>query len=256
MDQRTDIGNLSNFSRGLLDLLDRVEYRRIVTSEDMETVGVLRSRSYARSGIFEKQYIGSSFVEDSDFDPAVYVFGVYVDEQLLSTLRVHRVTRENRSASSARLFPDVLDPMLDRGMTFIDPERFAVDADFSDDFPGLPYLTLRIATMASVYFNVDGCLACCVPSHSAFYKRVFGFNQLVEPRIPEGVCVPVCLMMENISNRIDVARRYPVFKSHPYEQRLMFDRTLDHGLAPLSILPTARYADAVRRPMPMSLFAS
>ncbi len=254
MDQRTDIGNLSQFSRGLIDLLDRVEYRRIVTREDMEAVGRLRARSFARSNVLEKQ-LGNSLVEDVDYDPNAYVFGVFVDERLVSTIRLHLVTPTHRVGSSTHLFGDILDPLLDSGMSFIDPSRFATDHDFHDELQGLPYLTLRVATMASVYFAVDGCLASCTPSHSAFYKRVFGFRQLAEPRDLPGLRVQGVLLMEDPSNRVDVARRYPVFKSHPYEQRLMFDRDAQQGLAPLSILPTARYADIASLDIPASLFA-
>ena len=83
--------------------------------------------------------------------------------------------------------------------------------------------------------------------HSAFYKRVFGFFQMAEARRVPDYSYPLVLMAEDRSNRVDVARRYPVFKSHPYEQRMMFERSSDQGMAPLSILPTARYADAVSR---------
>ena len=255
MDQRTDIGHLSHFSSGLLDLLDRVEYRRIVSSEDFEAIGRLRARSFARSNVLEAP-VGNSFIEDIDFDPSVYVFGVYLDERLVSTLRVHHVTPWNREGSSTHLFSDELNPMLDRGMSFIDPSRFATDRDFYSEFPGLPYLTLRVATMAAVHFDVDACLASCTLAHSAFYKRIFGFRQVAAARVLPGLRVQGVLMMEDTSNRADVARRYPVFKSHPYEQRLMFDRSVEDGLVPLSILPTARYADAVARSMPMSLLAS
>jgi hypothetical protein len=172
---------------------------------------------------------------------------MYVDERLVSTLRVHHVTPLHRKGSSVGLFGDVLNPMLDLGMSFIDPSRFATDRDMLKEFPSLPYLTLRVATMASVYFDVTGCIASCTPHHSAFYRRVFGFKQLTLPGLMPGLKVEGVLLMEDRSNRVDVARRYPVFKSHPYEQRMMFERSADQGMAPLSILPTARYADAVSR---------
>ncbi len=246
MDQLTSVRELSRFSAGLLELLDRAEYRRITTDEDFEAVGRLRARSFARSDVLDLD-IGEKLIEDIDFDSQAYVFGMFIDERLVSTLRVHHVTPGHRKGSSVDLFGDFLHPMLDAGMSFIDPSRFATDRDVLSEFPGLPYLTLRIATMASEYFNVSGCIASCTPEHSAFYRRVFGFKQLTDPDLLPGLKVNGVLLMEDRSNRIDVARRYPVFKSHPYEQRLMFERGVDRGMAPLSILPTARYADAVSR---------
>lgn len=246
MDQRTDIGHLSQFSAGLLELLDRVEYRRIVTDEDFEAVGQLRSKCYSRSNVLSSAP-GEALIEEIDFDSHTYVFGVYMDDHLVSTIRLHHLTPDHRIGNSMKLFGDELHPLLDRGLTFIDPSRFAADTAFSAELTGLPYITLRAATMASVYFDVDHCLASVTSAHVAFYKRVFGFFQMTEARALPEYSFPAVLMAEDKSNRVDVARKYPVFKSHPYEQRLMFDRSIDSGLAPLSILPTARYADAVSR---------
>lgn len=255
MDQRTDIGHLSQFSRGLLDLLDRVEYRRITSREDLEEVGRLRAESYGRGNVLSGG-AGDSLIDDLDFDEDTYVVGVYSDDALISTLRVHHLTADYRKGSSIKLFGDVLHPMLDKGMTFIDPSRFAANAEYSEEFPGLPYITLRIATMASVYFDVNHCLASVKVMHSAFYKRVFGFFEMAPARLTKDYSFPLLLCAEDPSNRVDVARRYPVFKSHPYEQRLMFDRSADAGFAPLSILPTARYADAAAVRVPAPLFLS
>ena len=133
MDQRTDIGHLSHFSSGLLDLLDRVEYRRIVSSEDMEAVGTLRAESYARGNVLSCD-IGESLVEEIDFDSHAHVVGLYIDDELVSTLRVHHLTPEHRKGSSIKLFGDVLNPMLDRCMTFIDPSRFAAKIFCEDEY--------------------------------------------------------------------------------------------------------------------------
>jgi hypothetical protein len=255
MDQRTDIGHLSHFSSSLLELLDRVEYRRIVSREDMEAVGRLRADSYARGNVYSSD-IGDSLIDDLDFDSHAYVVGVYIDEDLVSTLRVSHMTPDHRKGTSLKYFGDVLHPLLDQGMSFIDPSRFAASSALPEEMSGLPYITLRIATMASVYFEVDHCLAFVKQMHSAFYRRVFGFFDLAGPRSINDLSFPVMLCAEDQSNRHDVARRYPVFKSHPYEQRLLFGRSADEGLAPLSILPTARYADAFSRVSNAAVFAS
>jgi hypothetical protein len=246
MDQRTDIGHLSHFSSCLLNLLDRVEYRRIVNSEDMEAVGRLRAESYARGNVLSCD-IGESLVEEVDFDSHAHVVGVYIDDELVSTLRVHHLTPDHRKGSSIKLFGDVLNPMLDKGMTFIDPSRFAAKFSVAEEYPGLPYVTLRIATMASEYFDVNHCLASVKVMHSAFYRRVFGFFEMAPVRQVPDYSFPLVLCAEDPSNRQDVARRFPVFKSHPYEQRLLFSPVEEGFPAPLSVFPTARYADAVSR---------
>lgn len=255
MDQHTNIASLSHFSSGLLDVLDRVEYRRITTREDMEAVGRLRAESYARGNVLSGD-IGENLIDEIDFDSHAFVVGVYIDEELVSTLRVHHLTPDHRKGSSIKLFGDVLHPLLDKGMTFIDPSRFAANAAFSEEIPGLPYITLRIATMASEFFDVDHCIASVKETHSAFYRRVFGFFELASARRVKDYTYPLALYAEDTANRHDVARRYPVFKSHPYEQRLLFGRGIEDGFAPLSILPTARYADACSRVSNVQVFAS
>ena len=246
MDQRTDIGNLSHFSSSLLELLDRVEYRRIVSSEDMEAVGRLRAASYSNRNVLSCD-AGGRLIDEIDFDSHAHVVGVYIDDELVSTLRVHHLTPDHRKGSSIKLFGDILNPMLDKGMTFIDPSRFAAKASAAEEHPGLPYVTLRIATMASEYFDVNHCLATVKQMHAAFYRRVFGFFEMAPARsLPEYSSL-ICLCAEDPSNRQDVGRRFPVFKSHPYEQRLLFSRVEEGFPAPLSIFPTARYADAVSR---------
>ena len=48
--------------------------------------------------------------------------------------------------------------------------------------PAIPYLTLRVATMASEHFDVDRCLSLVKPQHAAFYKRVFDADTIVSPQ--------------------------------------------------------------------------
>ena len=66
-----------------------------------------------------------------------------------------------------------MNPLLDAGRTFIDPVRFAADPEIMREYPMLPYLTLRIVTMATDYFQTDYCLSVFKPNHRAFYKRIF-----------------------------------------------------------------------------------
>ena len=67
-------------------------------------------------------------------------------------------------------------------MSFIDPSRFATDRDMLKEFPGLPYMTLRVGHDGVRLFRCDG-LHCerAHRMHSAFYRRVFGFKQLTTP---------------------------------------------------------------------------
>lgn len=231
---------LSNFARQMLQFLDRVEYRRIVHAEDLEEIGRLRYRSYRTRNVMNESEV-PSIVDDIDRDSHAYVYGVHADGQLVSTLRIHHITPDHRRGTSYALFPDILDPLLNSGMHFVDPTRFAADPDLLSEYPAIPYITLRIAAMASEYFQADQCLAAVKPEHMAFYKRIFGTSVMAEARSHEGYGIKVGLGAAPIRNiRNAVAVRFPFFKSQPHERRAMF-ADARAGNVPLTILPTAKY---------------
>ncbi len=235
------IGGVSEFTNRLFDIMDRVEYRRIRSAEDMEDVARLRYKAYAKANILPLK--GDMLIDDIDFDPQAYVFGVYYNEQLISTIRIHHITPAHRVGVSYNVFPEVLDPLLDAGQVLIDPVRHASDPDAFEGLPALPYLTLRIATMASDYFDADKCLSLIPPNHSAFYRRVFRAQQLVEPRSGcKGYNIELTLLATEVNVIRELFyRRFPFFRSQPFERRMMFAPLEEFATEPLTILPTARY---------------
>src|SRR5215217_182460 len=147
----------NRFADRLLEILDHVEYRRVETGEDMEDVARIRFKAYKMADILPLS--GSRLIDDVDFDSHAHVFGIYYQERLISTVRVHHVTPEHRVSSSASIFGEEINRFLDAGMTLIDPVRLAADPQVLREMPAVPYLTLRVATMASEHFDVDRCLS-------------------------------------------------------------------------------------------------
>ena len=147
----------NRFSERLLELLDHVEYRRVETGEDMEDVARIRFKAYKMADILPLS--GTMLIDDIDFDSHAYVFGIYFEERLISTVRVHHVTPEHRVSSSGSVFGAEIDSFLDAGLSLIDPVRLAADPEILKEMPAIPYLTLRVATMASEHFDVDRCLS-------------------------------------------------------------------------------------------------
>ncbi|SIR01041.1 hypothetical protein SAMN05880582_105207 [Rhizobium sp. RU20A] len=236
-------GVASQFSERLLTLLDRVEYRRVETGEDMEDIARLRYRAYKAVDLMP--LTGSTLIDPLDFDDHAFVFGIYLDERLISTVRVHHVTPEHRASTAGVIFGQEIDSLLDRGLTLIDPGRFAADPDMdSEDMVAVPYLTLRVACMASEYFDVDGCLTACRPRHAAFYRRTFAAETLVACRKNLGVYnADGTLLMAPVREiRSWLYNRYPVFDSRLFEQRLMFEPDDPATPRPITIRPTARLA--------------
>ncbi|MDX3927695.1 MAG: hypothetical protein QHC90_18040 [Shinella sp.] len=230
----------NRFSDRLLKLLDRVEYRRVETGEDMEEVARIRFKAYQMADILPLK--GSTLIDDIDFDSHAYVFGIYYEERLISTVRLHHVTPEHRVSSSGSVFGKEIDAFLDAGMTLIDPVRLAADPEVLSEMPAIPYLTLRIATMANDYFDADRCLQLVKPQHAAFYKRVFEADTVVGPqKSPGGYKIDLTLLATQVRElRPRLYERFPFFKSEPFERRMMFSRGSDMPVSPLTIRPTAR----------------
>ncbi len=142
------------------------------------------------------------------------------------------------------MFSDVLDPLLDQGKTILDPGRFTADYEASLAFPALPFLTLRIATMAVWHFSVKYCLNSVRPEHVAFYRRVFRSTQFSEARHYHGLSFPIVLYACEIPVMFaDLLRRYPFFRSMEDERKLMFDRNESVKVIRPSVRLAQRLAD-------------
>jgi hypothetical protein len=231
---------LEGFSEKLMRYLDHVEYRRIETSEDLETIEQLRYKAYKAANVLPVAV--PSMIDDADFDPHAFVFGIYYFEELVSTIRLHHVTPEHPLSQSAGVFPDVMEAYLDAGLTLIDPARFAIDPEVAGELPILPYITLRPSIVAAAYFKADRVLQHVRPHHAAFYKRVFYAETVVERRMTEIYGLELTLMATNTHTTGDkLLRRYPFFDSGVHERRLMFGRQeTQRSFDPLTILPSAR----------------
>jgi hypothetical protein len=207
-----------------LDLLDRVDYRLAETAAEKEVIYRLRYRAYLREGAIlpssEKRLTDA--YEDA---PNAWTFGVYVDGELYSSIRVSVLTSEWRMSPSVELFGDVLHPKLDQGLVFIDSTRFVADPDKARSLPELPYVTVRLGSMAGVHFHADFGLAIVRPEHQAFYRRVFLQETWCEPRLYPGLVKPVGLMAAHLPTVRDrVLARYPFLRSSAFERRMLFER--------------------------------
>ena len=234
--------SVSHFAGTLLDLLDRVQYRRADLEAPFDPIYRLRYEAYRREDFIpanSERIAGDAF----DRSPNAMCFGVYIDDELVSSIRLHHVTPRERSSPSRLIYSDVLDPMLDQGKTYIDPSRFTADREATLAFPALPFLTLRIASMASVYFNADHCLSSVRPEHAAFYKRVFMSRQIGGIRYYPGLRFPVvCYAADVPVIRDRVHRRYPFLMATDEEHEALFGNP--GGVVRPFVRPTAREAAA------------
>jgi hypothetical protein len=232
----------SAFVSNIFSVLERTEYRRCESGEDLEDIYRLRYKAYRRTDMVAES--SESLIQDKLDDlPNCHRFGVYIDGALVSTLRLHHVSVSGSTSPSTIVYPDVLMPRLSAGETFIDPSRFAADPDWTKAYPQIPYLTLRLAGMACMHFATPYCLSTIRPDHGGFYRRIYNSELIGELRDYPGLNYQVVLYQANVDAiRTRSFARFPFFRSTPMEQRLMFGKTVAGEPATLTILPTARYA--------------
>jgi len=214
----------------LTRLSARIDCRRAHTSEEREAIFRLRYEAYTREGAISGN-ASEKFSDPYDDTDNVHLFGLYIDGEIASSLRLHVASREIPNFPSLEVFPDVLQPLLDAGNVLIDSTRFVADERLSRVYRGLPYITLRPCMLAAEYFRADHCLAAVRAEHQGFYRRAFNHQVICEPRPYPQLVKPISLMTLHFpSASAGLYQRYPFFHSTEFERRALFDRR--EGAAP------------------------
>jgi hypothetical protein len=205
-------------------LLDRIDYRLAETEADKEAIYRLRYRAYLHEGAIEPR-IDRRLIDRFDDLPNSWIFGVYFDGLLASSIRISLATQDNPETPAVDAFRDLLEPELAQGKVIVDPNRFVADPLRKDKFAELPYLTVRLGYVACAYFNADIGTATVRQEHQAFYRRVFLQEALCAPRPYPTLTKPLCLMAADyLSVREKIFERYPCFRSSYFERRMLFER--------------------------------
>ncbi len=212
-----------SFSERLVDFLDIIECRCLTRDDDLESVFRLRYDAYVREGAIPRDF-SKRFTDSFDRAPNVWIFGVYLDGMLASSIRVHVASPEHPDAPATSVFPDLLMPEIDNGRTIVDPTRFVADHRLARLNPELPYATVRLGFIASEHFGADIGLATVRVEHQAFYKRLFGLKPLGEPREYPSLAKPISLMgIDYPAVRTRILERYPYLRSTAEERAMLFD---------------------------------
>lgn len=222
-------------SQHRLALLERVEYRLAETAADRDAIYRLRYRAYLKEGAIEPnpQHIVTDRYDEA---PNSWIFGIYLDGQLVSSVRISVGSQQHPLIPSTDVFPDLVEPWINDGKVLVDPTRFVADPLREKNFSHLPYLTLRLAYVACAHFNADIGLASVRQEHQAFYSRVFMHQPVSAARHYPGLLKPICLMAVNFpAMRDQVARRYPFFRSTQIERHRLFDPNLAAGGSVVSL---------------------
>jgi N-acyl-L-homoserine lactone synthetase len=212
--------------------LDRIEFRRADSGEQREAIFRLRYQAYTREGAISPNSSGM-FSDHYDETDNAYLFGLYIDDELASSLRLHIASKQHPNFPSLEVFPDLLQPKLDAGKVLVDSTRFVADEALSRLHRGLPYATLRLCMLAAEQFRADDLLAAVRVEHQAFYRRAFNHRLICEPRPYPQLAKPISLMTVHYPTAAgQLYRRYPFFRSTFLERRMLFERPMARSLQP------------------------
>jgi hypothetical protein len=212
------------FSDRVAQLLDRIDCRLADSVEDRQAIFRLRYEAYRQEETIAPNFT-QTFCDPYDDAENAWLFGLYIDGDLASSIRLHVASEDNCDFPSRHVFADVLQPELDAGKVIIDPTRFVIHRDHSRVNPGLTYATCRLAWMAAGYFGAEHLLAAVRAEHQAFYRRTFSHRLLCGPRPYPLLAKPISLMtVHHPSVAEQVHQRYPFLRSTLFERRMLFER--------------------------------
>jgi hypothetical protein len=216
----------SSFLDQIARLSDRIDYRIADSDERREAIFRLRHQAYVRDGTILSSAPGM-FSDRYDEFGNFYLFGLYIDDELSSSVRLHVPSRECPYSPSLEVFSDFLQPELNAGKVIIDATCFVADTNIARLHLGLPYATFRLGMLAARYFGADQVLAPVAAEHQAFYRRAFNYQLICEPRAYPALAKPLGLMSFHYPSEADqLAQRYPFFRSSLFERRMLFERSV------------------------------
>ncbi len=213
----------SSFAERAAKLLEKVEHRCALTSDDKELVYKTRYIAYRRQDLLQARPDERIFDDLYDESPNHWNIMTFIDGEFVSTFRIHVGQGEQAVLPSRAAFDDVLGPFVREQRLIVDPTRIAAKLEFAGKVPELPYLTIRAAWLAAKHFEADIIVSTCIREHQAFYRRVFGFESLCLPRAyPRINRAIVCMALDYNAHKARVEARYPLFRSTESERYKIF----------------------------------
>ena len=216
---------IPSFADSVAELLGATSSKAIRSDRDREDVYRLRYAAYSREGALPPG-APKLFKDRYDDSPHAVTLGVYVEGCLASSIRLHIGTRDCPDIPAMQVFSDYLLPRFQACQVVVDPTRFVVDDAMARRFPKLPYITVRLAWMASAWFNADVLLATVRAEHQAFYRRLLGHKVACPARPYPMLTKAISLMdLDCVTERKRVEQRYPFFASSEQERASLFGKT-------------------------------
>lgn len=233
-----DIEPVMGMAKHTLDFLDNVSYRLMKTEADLDRVFRLRHDAYKAAQHIDGTEDGK-WTDPSDTCPSASIVGVFVDDQLAASVRLHRLTELNAKSSAIQAFSELLEPKFRSGMSFTDTNRLCCDVRLLSKCKALPLAAMRATGMHAYFFNSNYSLAAVRDQHEPFYKRILGAKRWNEGDgvLFKGTSMTVHLLAASMHDmRIRCYRSRQYFLSTDAERRALFG----HEGHVENVRPTAR----------------
>lgn len=209
------------------DYLPEMEFRLANDPSELKKIYRLRYKAYLREGEIDPDP-SEQFSDYYDRMDNCWIFGVHAEDQLVSSVRMHVISKQWRKGPALDVFPDVVSPLIEQGKVLIDPTRFVADYEAKRRYPELAYVTLRAPSMACVAFDADYCLATVKAEYQPFYERIFSARALCEPRPYPALKHRIALMLIDVGRvRDGLMARHSAFHSTVDDWRALFQRSTE-----------------------------
>src|ERR1051326_8762746 len=119
-----------SFADRVANLLDRIDCRIAESDAERDAIFRLRYRAYLNEAAILPNS-SQSFSDRYDELDNSWLFGLYLDGELASSIRVHVTSDDHSEFPSRKVFADLLEPELDAGKVIVDPTRFVTNKALS-----------------------------------------------------------------------------------------------------------------------------
>lgn len=161
--------------------MHNLNIKEAITEDDIHEVGHFRYRCFLQEGLISSNS-SRILVDEYDFMPHAHVFTIFFHNQIAGTIRLHALSKEHSRSATMTAFSDILMPRVEAGLSLIDGARFAVDPSLGAFRLLVARHTLRLYSILAESQFFDFGVAAVQPERVDFFKRIYNFSAMSEPR--------------------------------------------------------------------------
>nr|WP_250807944.1 hypothetical protein [Neorhizobium tomejilense] len=155
-----------------LKFLERCKYRAMSSDEDLAFLSRWRWQHYMEQETIKNRSMTIADFEDGkDRLPTARTVGLYVDDVLVSAMRLHAINREAYNIGVVDIGRDRIEREVADGRRFVFSSRWVSDPRHSNNV-AMIIATTRITPMAAEYHDADYALSVSRENHVRMYQRM------------------------------------------------------------------------------------